>query len=119
MMLEDTAEALRNSDEIMRMDNLKTLTEILEDTDGCSVQYRCGTALYLLHKLAHGNSIIYDRGINAPGRGKIIIDGINGTDKGDLEKEFCGNVEYQPEALVEGKRSILMFQMEDGQRRSC
>ena len=73
MVLEDTAEALRNSDEIMRMDNLKTLTEILEDTDGCSVQYRCGTALYLLHKLAHENNIIYDRSINTPGHGKIII----------------------------------------------
>ena len=70
-----------------------------------------------MHKLAHENSIIYDRGINAPGHGKIIIDGINGTDKGDLEKEFHGNVEYQPEALAKGNRSILMFQMEDGQKR--
>ena len=37
MMLKDIADALHNGDEIVQMDSLKKMTEILEDTDGCSV----------------------------------------------------------------------------------
>ena len=34
--------------------------KIIDDTDGCAVQYRCGTALYMLWKLSHEMNIVYD-----------------------------------------------------------
>mmetsp|Transcript_39227 Transcript_39227/g.95297 ORF Transcript_39227/g.95297 Transcript_39227/m.95297 type:complete len:477 (-) Transcript_39227:173-1603(-) len=52
-----------------------------EDTDGCSKQYRCGNALYLLSLLACTYSITIDRAIGAPGHGKEVVDGLNAVDK--------------------------------------
>ena len=51
---------------------------VLDDTDGCSEQYRCGSALFLLWKFAKENGIVYDRAVDCAGHGKKNIDGQGG-----------------------------------------
>ena len=70
----------------------------------------------MLQKLATERNIIYDRAIDAEGHGKKESDGLSGGDKNTLSKEFRGNVEYQPEQLVEHKKSFFMCDMVDGNR---
>ena len=60
---------------------MSTLSTIWENADGCAEQYRCVTALYLMSFLSQRNSIIFDRGISAPGHGKEVVYGINYIDK--------------------------------------
>ena len=98
---------------------LKYKIEILEDTDGCSVQYRCANSLFLIHKLAAELDILFDCGIDAEGHGKKLIDALSGTDKTYLTAEFRSNVVFQPEAqdLTARKHSVLFCQMEDGKRK--
>ena len=49
--------------------------------DGCAEQYRCDTALYLISVLSQRHSIIFYRGISAPGHGKEVVGGLNSIDK--------------------------------------
>ena len=42
-----------------------TLSTIWENTDGCAVQYKCASELYLMSVLSQLHSIIFDRGISA------------------------------------------------------
>ena len=67
----------------------KNKTIWLDNTDGCSKQYRCGTALYLLSVLAYVHRIIINRMINAPGHGKGMIDGLNAVDKQFIRRKMC------------------------------
>ena len=60
---------------------MSTLSTIWENADGCAEQYRCVTALYLMSFLSQRNSIIFDRGISAPGHGKEVVGGLNAVDK--------------------------------------
>ena len=108
-------ELLRGSD-VGGIEFSDGLKEILDDSDGCMEQYKCATALYMLHKLANEEDIIYDRGIDAGGHGKKDIDGYNGGDKGIISSELRGNVIYQEEARVENKRSYLLCDIVDGKR---
>ena len=57
------------------------LSTIWENTDGCSEQYRCASALYIMSAMYQCYSIITYRGISAPGHGKGVVDGINYIDK--------------------------------------
>ncbi|OEU19555.1 hypothetical protein FRACYDRAFT_235613 [Fragilariopsis cylindrus CCMP1102] len=60
----------------------KVLSERLyETTDGCGPQYRSATALWFLSGLSIKHNIVIDRSFGAPGHGKGIVDGVNGTDK--------------------------------------
>ena len=45
-------------------------------------QYRSATSLYLLSILSQAFNVIVERGINAPGYGKEVLDRVNSTDKG-------------------------------------
>ena len=54
-------------------------TTILDHSDGCSKQYRCGTALYLLSVLSSQFGVAIDRMIGAPGHGKDVVDALNAT----------------------------------------
>ena len=54
---------------------------IRENTDGCSEQYRCASALYLISVMFHCYSFIIDQGIIATGHGKEVVDGLNDVDK--------------------------------------
>ena len=62
-------------------DIMKTRSTIWYFTDGCSKQYRCDTAVYLLSYQSVQFKIIIDRLINAPGHGKDILDALNAIDK--------------------------------------
>ena len=53
----------------------------MEDTDGCSKQYRSGNSLYLVNVLPLKYNFIVDRAVCAPGHGKLIIDGFNAVNK--------------------------------------
>jgi hypothetical protein len=87
-----------------------------DNTDGCSKQYRCGTALYFLSVLAVEHGIIIDRAISAPGHGKDIVDGINAIDKEFLRSKMCmigtpeasdGNKRMAAHSMVEGASKSL------------
>ena len=62
-------------------------TIVFDETDGCSKQYRSGTAIYLLSLLSQKYSIVIDRAIGAPGHGKDVVDGLNAVDKSFLRKK--------------------------------
>ena len=49
---------------------ISALSIIWENTDCCEEQYRCATALYIMSVFSQRHSIIFDRGISAPGHGK-------------------------------------------------
>ena len=116
MMLSQLLEDIEGGLDVVGVDMTEGLLEILSDTDGCSCQYRSGTALFLLHKLATELNIIYDRSIDVEGHGKRLIDGWNGNSRACCSKAFRGDVEYQPEALVPGKKSVLLYKMSEGER---
>ena len=58
-----------------------SLITIWGNTYGCSEQYICASALYLMSVITQTYSIIIDRGISAPGNGKEVVDGVNDVDK--------------------------------------
>ena len=58
-----------------------TLITIWENTDNCADQYICASSLYLMSVFSQCYSIIINRGISAPGRGKEVVDGLNYIDK--------------------------------------
>ena len=62
---------------------------IYDTTDGCSKQYRCANAMYLLSKLSMMYQIYIDRCVCAPGHGRSKIDGINGADKSYLKTKMA------------------------------
>ena len=96
---QDLRDKLDNDAEVGNFHGGRPKREILEDTDGCSVQYRCSYSLFMLHKLCAELDIVVDRAIGEEGYGKKLIDGYSGTDKTFAEGEFCLNVEYQPGAV--------------------
>ena len=89
--LEDIADLLDNGDELVGVEFMRQILEILEDTDGCEVQYHSANSLHMLYKMATELDIIIDQGVDAPGHGKDLVDGYNGTDKTVLTDEFRGN----------------------------
>jgi hypothetical protein len=58
------------------------------NTDGCTAQYRCYRAMYLLSMLAIRFAIIIDRAVGAPGNGKDEVDGLNAIDKRYLQTKM-------------------------------
>ena len=62
---------------------------MLEVTDGCGKQYRCGNALMFLSVLARKYEIIIDRAVDAPGHGKGVVDGIQGCEKNFIRRKMC------------------------------
>ena len=84
------------------------LKELLDNTDGCAEQYKCGTALFMLWKLAKERNIVFDRAIGAGGHGKRIIDGLGGDLKHFLEKNLRGKTSVN-DALFQGVSLIFVF----------
>jgi hypothetical protein len=83
---------------------------VFDDTDGCSKQYRSGTALFLLTLLAVSHGVIIDRAVGAPGHGKDEVDGLNAVDKQFISKKMSqatmpeendSTQKINPEAMVE------------------
>ena len=58
-----------------------SLSTIWENTDGFADKYRCASALYLMSVMLQCYSVIFYRGISAPGHGKEVVDGINAIEK--------------------------------------
>ena len=58
-----------------------SLIAIWENNDGCTEQYICASALYLMSVMSKTYSIIIYRGISAPGNGKEVVYGLNSVDK--------------------------------------
>ena len=56
--------------ELLKKKLMSALITIWENTDGCAEQYICATSLCLMLVLSQRHSIIFDRGISAPGHGK-------------------------------------------------
>jgi hypothetical protein len=64
---------------------------MLDSMDGCSKQYQCAKAYWLLSYIAFKFQIIIDLAISAPGHGKGRIDDINATDKQYLATCVCAS----------------------------
>ena len=58
-----------------------SLSTIWENTYGCAEQYICASALYFMSVMLQCYSVIFYRGISAPGHGEEVVDVINATDK--------------------------------------
>ena len=84
------------------------LKELFGNTDGCAEQYKCGTALFMLWKLAKELNIVFDRAIGAGGHGKRIIDGLGGDLNHFLEKNLRGKMSLV-DVFFEGLLLILVF----------
>ena len=58
-----------------------TLSAIWGNTDGCTDQYICASALYLMLVLSQCSIIIIDRSISATDHDKEVVDVLNSIDK--------------------------------------
>eukprot|EP00978_Attheya_sp_CCMP212_P005343 scaffold11944_cov31-Attheya_sp.AAC.2 len=84
-----------------------------DTTDGCSCQYRCSKAFFLLSVIAAGRRIVIDRAIDAPGHGKGVVDGLNAIDKGYLGK--CSWLTSTPEVHNDERRMNIHSMNEEGE----
>ena len=96
-------------------DTKKGLT-CLDNTDGCTKQYRRTTALFMLTMLATSLGIIIDRAIGAPGHGKSEIDRLMAIDKVFFRALFQiivipeaqeGANQFEAASIKEGKETSL------------
>ena len=90
---------------------------IIDNSDGCAVQYRCGTALFMLWQFSMERQLVYDKNIDETGHGKSIVDSKNGQNKGNLNKGLRGNATSQPECFVEGKNTIVYVDMDENGKK--
>ena len=52
-----------------------------DQTYGCTKQYRCSIAYYLMSYLSTSYQIVLDRAVDTPGHGKDVVDGFNAVHK--------------------------------------
>ena len=76
-----------------------SLSTIWGNTDGCAEQYRCASALYLMSVISQTYSLIIDQGINEPGHGKEVVDGLNAVNKSYIYVDFQGSTSWVNEIL--------------------
>ena len=60
---------------------MSSLIKIWGNTDGCSEQYRCASAIHLMSFMSQRYSVIIYQGISVTGHGKQVVDVINAIDK--------------------------------------
>ncbi len=65
------------------------LEGVIEITNGCAVQYWCGTVLHALAQISTAYNVKYTICIQAPGHGKEEIDGLEGTEKTYADSIFA------------------------------
>eukprot|EP00957_Ditylum_brightwellii_P168781 12846778-Ditylum_brightwellii.AAC.1 len=63
----------------------------MEDTDGCSKQYRYASSLYLIITICMKYDIVMDCAVGAPGHGKDMMDELNVVDKRFLRTAMLRN----------------------------
>ena len=54
---------------------------IWDNTDGCTEQYMCTPALYVISMLSHAYTILIYHGVGSPGHVKYVVDVLNATNK--------------------------------------
>ena len=60
----------------------KSLSTLWEDTDGCSESYRSVSVLYIFSAVPYAYEIIIYRDVGAPpGRGKVVVGGLDAIEK--------------------------------------
>eukprot|EP00957_Ditylum_brightwellii_P088640 6751581-Ditylum_brightwellii.AAC.1 len=64
---------------------------VMEDTDGCSTQYRSASSLYLFSTVCMNYGIMIDHTVGAPGHGIYVVDGLNAVDKRFLRMAMLRN----------------------------
>ena len=64
----------------------RNTSSVIEDTDGCSKQYRSASTLYLSSTTSMKYGIVVDCAVGAPGHGKDVVDGLNAVDKRYLKQ---------------------------------
>ena len=85
--------------------NRANLNGIYDIVDGCAVQYRCATVLYVLSQLSTQLNTCYTRNVQAPGHGKEEVDGLIGTDKTYADMIFARPGRYAEEEEADIKAS--------------
>eukprot|EP00957_Ditylum_brightwellii_P108532 8277984-Ditylum_brightwellii.AAC.1 len=63
----------------------------MEDTDGCSKQYRSASSLYLFSTICMKYGIVLDGAVGAPGHGNDVVDGLNAVGKKFLRTAMLRN----------------------------
>ena len=63
----------------------------MEDTDGCSKQYRSSSSLYLISVISMTYGIVIDHAVGTPEHGKNVVDKLNAVDKRYLRKPILRN----------------------------
>eukprot|EP00957_Ditylum_brightwellii_P017118 1290604-Ditylum_brightwellii.AAC.1 len=63
----------------------------MEDTNGCSKQYRSASSLYLSSTTSMTYGIVIDYAVCAPEYGKDVVDGLNTVDKRYLRTAMLRN----------------------------
>jgi hypothetical protein len=101
---------------LMQTGRMKEGSVMFDGTDGCSKQYRCGAALFLLSLLSSLHRIVIDRMIGAPGHGKDIVDGLNATDKRFLAQKMT--MIGRPEESNEDTNRMAAYSMVEGASNS-
>ena len=51
---------------------------------GCTKQYRCSIAYYMMYFRPESYQIVLDRAVDTPGHGNYVVDGFNAVQKGYL-----------------------------------
>ena len=85
------------------------LIEIVDDSYGCAERYWCAAVLYMLHKLAEEEHLIYDQGIDAGGHGKKDSDGLSGGDTNDYLGSYMAM--YYTKKRIVSTTSVLILCM--------
>ena len=52
-----------------------------DQTDGCTKQYSCSIAYYMMYFLSKSYQIVLDRAVNTLGDGKDVVYGFNAVQK--------------------------------------
>eukprot|EP00957_Ditylum_brightwellii_P071434 5430562-Ditylum_brightwellii.AAC.1 len=63
----------------------------MEDTDGCSKQYRSASSLYLISTICMKYGIVIDHAVGALRYIKDVVDGLNAVDKRVLRTAMLRN----------------------------
>ena len=90
------------------------LEMIMDIVDGCSAQYKCGTALYLLANFATKHGKIYYRCVKCAGHGKCRCDAEGGRLKTFLDRIFDYFVNDPENEMTNGDVGAPSHKVEDG-----
>ena len=84
-----------------------------DQTDGCTNQYRCSIAQYLMSYLSKSYQNFLDRDVDTPDHGKDVVDGFN-----DVQKQYlatCLRMRSTPEKdRIDSKRMLVEDMTEKG-----